>query len=341
MQCPPTVSSMSDSVAASPAIDLERSLYWGQLLMTWLYGMDVFMFLFSCFHLNSKSSETRRAHRLYLWFGGLILVLLTIVVLTDAVFLQFMWIDHRNAPGGPIGYMDANSAIWFQTVGTGANQLTNFMGDGLLLYRCFIIWNGRWLVIVLPGLIYLASISMAIVMLVQSAIPGSQFFLGKTVDFGVVWAALTVSFNVTITGIITLRILKARRLARSVKNAPAIYTNIYTSFAAILIESSLPFTVLGIVFAVSYGKHLAEAPALLFVWAAFSALSPQFIIFRVAVGRAWTRKIASDASYPDRFPRKNPSSFAMSTFVTSGHFIDSFGDGQVSTELRPVAKVVP
>ena len=56
-----------------------------------------------------------------------------IVVFTNAVFMEFMWIEHRDFPGGPLAYLAKNSSIWWQTLGTAANQVTNFVGDGLLV----------------------------------------------------------------------------------------------------------------------------------------------------------------------------------------------------------------
>jgi len=254
------------------------------------------MCLFSTNLILSLPPSTRKGRDVYMYIGGLILALVTIVVLTDAIFLEFMWIDHRNGPGGPLGYLQANSSIWWQTLGTAANQVSNFIGDGLLMYRCFVIYNNNPLVIVFPVILYLGSISMAVMTLIQSAAPGSNFFQGKTVNFGVPWASLSVALNVTLTCLIILRILRARKNARKYFDD---HDTIYTSLASILVESSLPFSILGIAFAITYGKTLDEGPAFLFAWSAFSGLSPQFIIFRVATGRAWTRDIASQISRRD------------------------------------------
>jgi len=286
----------SDAPVNSPSSHpgLERSLYWGQLMMTGLYGVELFMCLFSAHLIFSLPPSARQGRIIYVVIGAIILSLLTVTVFTDAVFLEFMWIDHRDAPGGPLGYLDANSAIWWQTLGTATEQLVNYIGDGLLMYRCFVIYNNNFLTLIFPLLLYLGSLSMGIMTLVQSAVPGSDFFAGETVNFGVPWAALSVTLNVTLTTLITARIISARRNAKRYLDGGGM--DVYTSLASVLVESSLPFSILGIVFAVTYGKGLDEGPAFLFIWSAFSALSPQFIIFRVATGRAWTREVASQVS---------------------------------------------
>jgi len=105
---------------------------------------------------------------------------------------------------------------------------------------------------------------MALVSLVQSALPGSAFFSGQTVNFGVPWTALTVSLNVLLTAVITYRILRLRtKLSQSGQYETF---SIYTGFAAIFVESALPFSILGIVYAVTYGREVDEAPFFSFVW---------------------------------------------------------------------------
>lgn len=95
-------------------------------------GVEVFMCLFSANLILSLPPSIRKGRDVYMYIGGLILTLVTIIVLTDAIFLEFMWIDHRNGSGGPLGYLQANSSIWWQ------NQVSNFIGDGLLVRLIFL-----------------------------------------------------------------------------------------------------------------------------------------------------------------------------------------------------------
>ncbi|KAJ7280298.1 hypothetical protein C8J57DRAFT_1302225 [Mycena rebaudengoi] len=333
---------MSDSPpimnSPSPALLLERSVFWGELFKGALWGIQLFMFFYSVsMAWNAKTASSRKKNRSYILVGAVLLSCLTIALFVNGVFLEYMWIDHRDAPGGPLGYLGANSSIWWQTLGTAATQLGEFLGDGLLIYRCFIIWNRRWSVLVVPILFYLGAIAMGIMTMVQSAVPGSNFFRGKTVDFGVPWASLSVALNVTITALIAYRILRARSMIRRLQESNE-SLEVYVSVAAILIESALPFSVLGIIFAVTYGKNLPQAPGFLFAWASFATLSPQFIIFRVITGRAWTHDVAADLdstsvntlafSPPGT---KKESSFHMNT-------IRSHADSSVNNDFIPTNK---
>ena len=114
-------------------------------------------------------------------------------------------------------------------------------------------------------------------MLNQSARPGEHFFQGETVNFGIPWAILSVSFNVVVTALIVYQLMSARRQLGGILPPDALRT--YTGLSATMVESALPFSALGIVFAITYGKHMDVGPAFLFVWAVFSvSISPADIL---------------------------------------------------------------
>ncbi len=123
-------------------------------------------------------SSRSRSHGLYVVVGGTLLALLTISTFANIVFAEFMWIDQRDIFGGPLGYLNANSAVWWQTLGTVASQMSFFLGDALLvcaflshrmvlgsddtlqLYRCYIIWDSTFSIIVCPLLLYLGALGV-------------------------------------------------------------------------------------------------------------------------------------------------------------------------------------
>jgi hypothetical protein len=68
---------------------------------------------------------------------GILLALITVDVALGALWGQYMWIDHRNYPGGPLGYFAASEAAWFNVLGLAASTAANILGDGLLVCLIF------------------------------------------------------------------------------------------------------------------------------------------------------------------------------------------------------------
>lgn len=111
------------------------------------------------------------------------------------------------------------------------------------------------------------SSGMALTSLVQSALPNSSFFTKQSVKFAVPWLVLTCGLNALLTGLITGRILTLARRAKGI--LPREMTDLYSGMVAILIESALPFTILGIIFAILLGRGLPEDIALAVIWGTF------------------------------------------------------------------------
>ncbi|KAJ6626904.1 hypothetical protein B0H10DRAFT_2210784 [Mycena sp. CBHHK59/15] len=277
-----------------PEFAFERSLYIGSYITAILYGMQLFMFVLSNYFLLYSSAEARKESFFYIFYGTVMLLLWTVASSCNALFGQLIWIDNRDVMGGPAAYLIANLSAWYNTLGTVAGICMNFLADGLLLYRCYIIWGSSLHIIALPVLIYFAAMSMAILLIYESAIPGASFFSGDSVSFGVPYFWLTISLNIIVTSLICGRLLSVRNRVRTILGEQ--YCRTYTGVVAVLLESALPFTVLGIIYVISYARNSPYSFALLQIWADFCAISPQLIILRVATGKAWSKDTVASVS---------------------------------------------
>ncbi|KAG2750437.1 hypothetical protein P692DRAFT_20831938 [Suillus brevipes Sb2] len=275
---------------ASTELATERALYIGIAISTVIYGGNLFLCAYSTYMLMT-SSQPIQLRLFYTCFGGLLLLLLTISSASHAAFCELMWIERRNNPGGPPAFFAANLAAWYNVFGTAADCASNILTDGLLLYRCYIIWESSLQVIVIPAMMYLGSSSMAVMMVIESAMPMSDIWQGLAAQFGISWVALTVSFNIIVTALITFRLLFFHRRVRSALADEQ--RSVYTGTVAILVESTLPFTVLGIAYLATYIQGVPSATAVGMIWGTFVVLTPQLIIFRVASGSAWSRDTGS------------------------------------------------
>ncbi|KAJ7454835.1 hypothetical protein FB451DRAFT_1279543 [Mycena latifolia] len=272
---------------------LERSWYIGNAFFAILYGIQISMFFQSVYYLNIGPGS-RRSKMFYIGYSTVLIVLITFALACNQFFGEAMWIEHRDVDGGPVVFFGTNIADWYNTLGTAADVTANVLGDGLMLYRCYMFWGHIPLAMVFPSLLYLGSVAMGITMTIQSGLPGGDIFHGITVNFGIPWVVLTIVFNILVTAMIAVRLLSMHSQANKVLGTEV--TKRYTGLLAILVESALPFTLLGIGYLATYIKQVPESLAFAGVWGAFVSLSPQAIIMRAAMGAAWTRETVSRVS---------------------------------------------
>ncbi|KAK7007384.1 hypothetical protein R3P38DRAFT_1668699 [Favolaschia claudopus] len=265
---------------------LERSWYVGNTIFAVLYGIELSMF-FASTYLLLHCPQPSRTKMFYIAFSGTILVLITIAMACNLFFGQMMWIDHRDFPGGPVGYFSANIAAWYNTFGTAADVAANIMGDALMLHRCYVFWRPSYYIVIFPAMLFLASAVMGIIATIQSGLPGGDFFNGTAVNFATPWLALTITFNVVATSLIIVRLVSALRSARVLGRER---TQVYTGVIALLVQSALPFSLLGIGYLATYVTNSPESLAFAGIWGAFVALSPQAIILHIAMSSAWSSK---------------------------------------------------
>ncbi|TFK71054.1 hypothetical protein BDN72DRAFT_895911 [Pluteus cervinus] len=273
--------------APSPNLPLERSFYIGNMFGGLMFGIQTWIAFQSIYLLRKFPSQDRRTKVAYITFTTVLLLLLCMSYVANALMGEFMWIERRSSPGGPVAWYLEHSSIWFNVLGTSTDVTANLMGDSFLLYRCYVMWSDRLWVLILPALLLLASNTLAIISVVQSALPGSSFLARPTINFAVPWISLACAFNASVTALIAGRIIYMQKLmSRSISQE---LKKTYTTVIAILVESALPFTVLGIALAVLLGVDSPGTLSLSIIWGSYVGIAPQLIILRVAMGRAWSR----------------------------------------------------
>ncbi|KAK1219806.1 hypothetical protein PQX77_017470 [Marasmius sp. AFHP31] len=278
--------------------------------------------------------QTKGSRQFLIIYVIAITVSMTFALATNGLAGQMMWIEHRDFEGGPFQYFLVTASNWTNVLGTAMDMFGNFLGDLLLVCevgtRLFSVFEMEthisglalpllcylqlkqmdndpthshvlsidlW-VILLPSFLLvtkLGQLAMAIVSLIQSALPGSSFFTANALNFGIPWISLTCALNVILTVLISAKLLWARRRMNRLLQSKEM-TDVYTGVVAILVESALPFSILGIVFAILLAKENFAYAIFSAVWGAYVGVAPLLIIHRVANGKAWNRNTAQQLS---------------------------------------------
>ncbi|KAL0063237.1 hypothetical protein AAF712_009839 [Marasmius tenuissimus] len=290
------------------SIDLtfERSLYVGGQITGILYGIHLVIFVLSC-RLMSRppySSKSDSRFCICFYYGLCLLILWTVALSCNAIFGQFAWIDHRDVEGGPAAYIAEHISDLYNTLGTTAGVGMNLLADALLVFRYLVLLedNGFPCHNLSRHILYVASrdnlhsgelnlpsnpLAMSLLLIYESARPGANFFKGHAVAFGVPYMALTISLNIIVTLLICSRLIAVKNRLQNTLGPH--HARMYTGVNAIMVESAAPFTILGIIYLITYARHSPTSIAFVQVWGDFCALSPQLIVLRVAMGHAWSK----------------------------------------------------
>ncbi|KAH9951843.1 hypothetical protein B0H21DRAFT_194113 [Amylocystis lapponica] len=264
----------------------QNALYVGINVGSILYGIELMLY-FQTIHELYKNRRLRRgSDKFFTFFSTAMLLLITVSAASQAISGQEAWIINADFPGGAEAYQAVNMSAWYQTVSSVTTIVLDMLTDGLLVYRCYVVWNSHR-VIILPCILWFVVLGLGIAEMWAGTVPQTDFWLGLSQDIGIAYFTTTIGLNVFLTCLICGRILWfARRLHTKFgsSDAPA-----YIGVVSIIVESALPYTLSGIVFLVLYGLGSELSPFFLICYGMFTCISPQMLILRVVKGEAWTR----------------------------------------------------
>lgn len=110
-------------------------------------------------------------------------------------------------------------------------------------------------------------LALAIIQLLLAAEPDGGIFGGKAQQFGISYYTIAISFNITLTVLIVLRLRNMGKvMSEHMGNESA---KLYAGVSAILVESAAPYSILGVVFLIPYATSSPTALAFSQIWGKF------------------------------------------------------------------------
>ncbi|KAK0185481.1 hypothetical protein F5146DRAFT_937628 [Armillaria mellea] len=258
------------------------------------YGAQLVVAYLAIYHV--LCGKRQKLARQYIAYIILLVVVSTVYGASGIHSCELLWIDDRNYPGGPAAFLDAQNppedSLYSQNyrlhlvVTSVATIVITFLTDVCLLWRCYVVYHNKWIVVVLPALILLSTMAMGVLSIVQISPHSSHGEI--TIQAYVACRSLSVAFNVLVTFMIVVRLLLIRKRIRA--SLGPRYGQLYTGLAALMIESALPHTVVSILLIALYCSN--NTAYLLFVplLTMIETATPELIILRVASGYALSKE---------------------------------------------------
>lgn len=278
----------------------EKSNLAGTMIGAMSYGVVVVLF-FHC--MGALLDPTNRTNKGIKWalVAHTVATFLFVTVATGMNFdyQSIAYIDNREFPGtsghapGPIGYQDSIFAHADNVVPNIMFLLNTCLTDGLLLYRCYLVYTMNYWVVVIPCLMYLTSLAMGITLVYQTSQPLHFIRNAITFDFGIPYFSIALAFNILVTLMIVLRLVFHTRDFRKATGVSAGSDGIYKAVLTMFIESCALYAVSFICFFASWGINSPAAFVTFPILVETQVIAPFLIILRVANRRALTTNAAA------------------------------------------------
>ncbi|KAG1736652.1 uncharacterized protein EDB91DRAFT_1249953 [Suillus paluster] len=267
---------------------LERSRLDGMLLGGVSYGVFFLLTVQAATALvqrpryGGKIAHNRRALLVYI---VITFVLGTIDVATNMRYTEMIWIDLRDAPGGPLALIENAMNYRINIVTLSTYYIMAWFMQALLLHRCSVIWDRARPVMIPMITLYLAMFALSILILIQAS-TGTVFF---KINTKLLYLCMEVGFTMIYTILVTNRLLIMRG---QMKQLMAHYdSSTYDTVILMLIESAMLYTTFCIILIVSSALHSEGVFNLFFLSVNnVQGIAQLLIITRVARGRAITRE---------------------------------------------------
>ncbi|KAF9562253.1 hypothetical protein CPC08DRAFT_634288 [Agrocybe pediades] len=274
-------------VKGNSTVLFEHSFYIGSYMGGIMYGFEItiyFMIIRALFRRGNKNSS--RSRRFSAIYSTVMVLLNTIDVSTNAFWGEDMWITYRDKPGGVSQFITTEVSVWYETWGSAAVVGSVFLGDALLIYRLFLVYGRRSVVVVFPIIAYIAGLVLAIQQLVVAGKPDGDFFGLDSIKFAVSYYSITITLNIVLTVFICMRLSTMSKWFTNTLGKEN--GKVYSTAAAMLVESAAPYSILGLMYLIPFSRQ--DGIGILFgqLWSKMSGIAPLLIILRVVNGRAWS-----------------------------------------------------
>ncbi|KAF5374215.1 hypothetical protein D9758_004668 [Tetrapyrgos nigripes] len=183
-------------------------------IQTLLYGAYVVVFGLTVWILAFKGGKRKGVNQTMLAISIVMFTLATMHIGVNYTRIIRAFIDFKDQPGGPPAYFNQLSEFT-QIFGSAIYVAQTLVGDSVVLYRCYLVWNRNILVVLFPLMLLFGSTASGIGILYSFAkvVPQAEIFVDELQQWIVSFFSLTLATNLICTGLVAYRIWYINHLA--------------------------------------------------------------------------------------------------------------------------------
>ncbi|PBK67234.1 hypothetical protein ARMSODRAFT_1086201 [Armillaria solidipes] len=283
------------------SISLDKANFLALVLETLLYGAFTVLFiaaLYAIFQKRSGINVKLLLTVIAIW------ILATVHLILDIIRAIEAFVELES--GGALQYYsDLSNPL--QAAKTAIYVTLTLVGDGFVIYRCFIVWNRRWYIV--PGPILLLCGTgvggFGATVAFSRAAPGAEVFLPNIVPWITSFISMTLCTNIVCTSLIAYRIISIQRAVRGV-----IQVNLARSALMMVVESAAVYSASVLSLMITYTLGSNAQYTVLDLTAPLIGITFTIIILRVSLGISSRELTALSQTGLDH--SAGPQSFSLS-----------------------------
>ncbi|KAG1725528.1 hypothetical protein EDB19DRAFT_1915044 [Suillus lakei] len=203
---------------AAGGITLDNGSLMSTVLEGILYGFSVLMFMGTVWSLTYKQ-RIQDINRPIIVVAILLLILSTAHIIVNIIRVEDGFVKYRDTyPGGPAAFFaDVSQETYL--IKHALYVLQTLLADGVVIYRCYVVWQSVWIV-VLPSMLWCSVAVTGVIGLYcasQSTIYSGDIYAQVLANWVTAFFALTIATNLSSSGLLVYRIWSIERNASAAR----------------------------------------------------------------------------------------------------------------------------
>jgi len=185
--------------------------------------------------------QRQRTAKIFIWSTAMIYFIATTHVSLGLYILLLRYVRHAGIPEAHTSWFTCRT--WDGCSYNGLIGCTVWTFDLLLIYRCYIIWRKRWLIILAPVVLLVAALAIHVPMLIWLTYESPMSYAPYRLSTFVSLPLLFVQ-NVLTTGLICLRLARQHQASRAAGIQPSNSRLSLFHIVRIIIESAAIYPIM-------------------------------------------------------------------------------------------------
>ncbi|KAK0449055.1 uncharacterized protein EV420DRAFT_789263 [Desarmillaria tabescens] len=251
-------------------------------LMHGIYTCILAITLWNIF--SSKTAKSGASRVLMVFAIVLLYILSTIAFAFLWFFVRFGFIDNgQDALSVFTGLTGFNSQWTAVQIGVGVTGIIGtIIADGAMIWRCYVVWGGRWLIVLIPSLCLITETivkSLQVYHNLHDVIENDELSeFGSRIDWTTLYLSLILATTLMCTLLIVYRILSVGGIKAGLRT--------YRGVVEVVVESAALYSIALIIYIAFISRNTLANSYIDVITASIKGIAPTLLVGRVAAGHA-------------------------------------------------------